>query len=391
MSGEEQFDKLVSELNSGDLIKAVLAAHRLSDLKDERAIPHLICAIMGGNSMLHTDAARALGTFGKPAIAMLAEILEDHDARAAHEAAKALVEIGNRESLPALCKIALGNWDPAIRIPATHVLGEIRDISAVPTLFAIMDLEREREGRPAITMRDVELGEQSQTALNSLTLIANDHPYELAAYLGKAETSFENKKSILPLLGTYCRKAPKELLGCLANNDKGFKLIAANSILAIADPSSLDSMLELFEAHKEGKERDDLRLLNVSAHFVGRIKGLQAFSYFAGHLDKPGCTFKNSILAGISEFDPSPSDLRPLQREITRLLSVDGEGREGARRDAWDMERIYSKWLSRLKLKCNLEHTGLQEPPRRFRTPPKALRRHNFAEQRKLAIGGAGR
>lgn len=145
--------KALGRIGDRRAIPAVMAALRKSDRiqTDEAAIEVLgrmkakkaVKLIMGHVSSPYADvphaAAKALGRIGDPAaITTLAKAMKDRDAALRKAAARAMGRIDHPRSRAALAA-ELKNKDRNLRAEAAIVLGERKDLRAVPHLIGICD------------------------------------------------------------------------------------------------------------------------------------------------------------------------------------------------------------------------------------------------------------
>jgi len=97
------------------------AANALGEIRDERAIPALLAKL--------ADSSNALGRFGRSALPGLVEALDSPDWRVRSEAAQALGNLGDPESIPALDR-RLNDEDSNVSRFAAEAIGKIRRATA---------------------------------------------------------------------------------------------------------------------------------------------------------------------------------------------------------------------------------------------------------------------
>ena len=130
-------DKLVQQLNDGDLIVRLHAIKALGDMKDASTVESLISNLK--DDKCGCTAANALAEIGKPSVEPLITALRSESPIARKNAAIALGKINDASSVKSLI-ITLKDEDPLVRGSAATALGRINDTVAVdPLMIALKD------------------------------------------------------------------------------------------------------------------------------------------------------------------------------------------------------------------------------------------------------------
>jgi HEAT repeat protein len=130
------FDELVQQLKSEDLIARLHAIKALGETKDARAVEPLIAILKDGKC--GSTSVNALVKIGKPAVEPLMTALKDENPIARRNAAMALGKIKDASAVNPLIT-ALKDENPIVRRNAAVALGEINDTSATEPLTAALN------------------------------------------------------------------------------------------------------------------------------------------------------------------------------------------------------------------------------------------------------------
>jgi HEAT repeat protein len=129
------FDELIQQLKSEDLIVRLHVIKALGETKDARAVEPLIANLKDGKCGCMT--ANALVKIGKPSVGPLITALKDESPIARRNAAMALGKIKDASAVDPLIA-TLKDENPIVRRNAAMALGEIKDTSAVEPLSAAL-------------------------------------------------------------------------------------------------------------------------------------------------------------------------------------------------------------------------------------------------------------
>lgn len=129
------FDELVQQLKSEDLIARLHAIKALGETRDARAVEPLIANLM--DEKCGCTSANALAKIGKPAVEPLITALKDKNPIVKRNAAMALGKIKDASAVNPLIA-TLKDDNPIVRRNAARALGEINDSSAVEPLTAAL-------------------------------------------------------------------------------------------------------------------------------------------------------------------------------------------------------------------------------------------------------------
>ncbi len=216
---DEAYHVFIEALSEEDENVREMAALGLSQIGDERAIPHLLNSLLMKPPDYHlfTNTRDAMIHIGEPAVEPLIEALKDPRFMPSanqgdtyrHVLIGGLQGIGDKRAADPLLKLIS---DKDFGKDAVLALGAIGDTKAVP--FLLDELERQK-------------------------LKERNHIASIASTLGK--------------LGD--KRAVKPLIGLLHNDDKGIRFWAAKSLGAIGDTSAIPYLAELI-TDKELKVRD---------------------------------------------------------------------------------------------------------------------------------------
>jgi HEAT repeat protein len=175
--GEPAVKPLLTALNERTALngESILA---LGELKDSRAIPLLMKCLRNSNNDIRTDAARAFGKIGKPAIKPLLAAFKDEDNEVYYAVVEAFAKMGAIALPPLLA--TLKSEDPRQRSGAIRALGELGDSRAVGPLIDEFEDTVEavridaadalsRIGRPAVPLL-VQLLHSKELSLRKLAI-----------------------------------------------------------------------------------------------------------------------------------------------------------------------------------------------------------------------------
>jgi len=135
MKAPEAVSHLIQALKDEDEAVRWAAARALGEMKAPEAVPHLIQALKDEDEAVRRAAVRALGEMKAPeAVSHLIEALRDEDRGLRRAAAEALGEMKAPEAVPHLIE-ALRDEDWLVRRAAVRALGEMKAPEAVPHLI----------------------------------------------------------------------------------------------------------------------------------------------------------------------------------------------------------------------------------------------------------------
>jgi HEAT repeat protein len=129
------FDELVQQVKSEDLIVRLHATKALGETRDARAVEPLIANLK--DEKCGCTSANALVKIGKPAVEPLITALKDENPIVRRNAAVALGKIKDASAVNPLIT-ALKDENPIVRRNAAVALGEIKDTSAAEPLTAAL-------------------------------------------------------------------------------------------------------------------------------------------------------------------------------------------------------------------------------------------------------------
>jgi len=112
----------------------VVAARALGRIQDPTALPGLLKALSGLPGSLGNPVAQALGSFGEKAVPSLLAEMESRETLRAR-VAMILGEVRSLSALPALAALLAQDRDPQVRAACAAALGQIAHPDAVPPLL----------------------------------------------------------------------------------------------------------------------------------------------------------------------------------------------------------------------------------------------------------------
>jgi len=143
MKAPEAVSHLIQALKDEDEAVRWAAARALGEMKAPEAVPHLIQALKDEDEAVRRAAVRALGEMKAPeAVSHLIEALRDEDRGLRRAAAEALGEMKAPEAVPHLIQ-ALKDEEEAVRWAAAESLGEMKAPEAVSHLIQALKDEEE--------------------------------------------------------------------------------------------------------------------------------------------------------------------------------------------------------------------------------------------------------
>ena len=130
---------LIARLDDENAEVRSAAAHSLGNLKDARAVPGLIKALKDRDARVRSSAAEALSEFEDTrSIAPLAELLNDPSTEVKRSALDALSHFEDTALPGAAILRLLSDPDADVRHNAAHLVGRLRDKSAVGALAKLV-------------------------------------------------------------------------------------------------------------------------------------------------------------------------------------------------------------------------------------------------------------
>jgi len=289
---EEIADDLVSLMNSDPSLEKPIAI-ALSQLRDERAIPHLVSLLNKRAGALDQELLSALRRYKSPsAIPFFEQLCKSPDPEVRCLGADGLGDIGLSDSLDTLLKLLKDEY-PIVRRAAAIALGKIGSFKATEALIeALKDnyaIVREGAARALGDIGD-------KRAVDALVPLLNDRNKDIKESAIIALGKLQDPRSV-PLIIQILERLEKEhgeraydlgrsaynalvRLGPLAveplinilkdkNSSYEMKALAISALAEIQDPRAVEPILSLFEEiHSLGLSRspeglNDWQLLNA--------------------------------------------------------------------------------------------------------------------------------
>jgi HEAT repeat protein len=339
MNIEERIAELLEAISSQDTAISFEAARELGQINEPAAAPLLLPALESRRDLVRQYAMVALVKIGEPAIPQLTSALESEHARIRFYAADALGSLKCPATVPALLS-ALKDEDGIVGervVEALLEIGEMPAHSHIPDLIAALGTDSQ------------EVKEYANSALAGIGAPAVPLLIE-----GTLDSDQETSNSCSTLLVNIGVSAVPALIIALKDVREGARLSAAQSLSAIGCVSSIPALIEsLFDESPSVRKQAIHALKGMAASSVGDMRLL------AGAIRS-----KKKQQATLEENETQ------LEFEISSLLVV------------------YRRWSPMLSQKCIREHQGMQEPPRRFRNPPRRFGRNNISAEKRMAVGG---
>ncbi|MBC7330726.1 HEAT repeat domain-containing protein [bacterium] len=289
---EEIADDLVSLMNNDPSLEKPIAI-ALSQLRDERAIPHLVSLLNKRAGAIDIELLNALRRYKSPsAIPFFEELCKSSDPEVRRLGAEGLGEIGLTASLDILLKL-LNDEYPIVRRAAAIALGKIGSFKATEALIETLKdsyaIVREGAARALGDIGD-------KRAIDALVPLLNDRNKEVkeAAIisLGKLqdprsvpliiqileqlekkhiERAYDLTRSAYNALVRLGPLAVEPLINVLKSENSSYeqKGLALSALAEIQDPRAIEPILSLFEEiHSLGLIRSpeglgDWQLLNA--------------------------------------------------------------------------------------------------------------------------------
>lgn len=201
------------------------AALALGRLKAADQLDHLIAALADPVFAVHSNAARAVGMFGVPAVGALLALLEDRTPTLAPERIADAFSHINDPAAADILSAALNYLQPPARHGVADALGRIGDPRAVPAL-----MQTARAGDPVSRQRAAQalLRTADPQALHTFSALLAEDDARLRQ-LGAEGLGALGGQETVPTL-----------LALAADPDENVRLAAAAALARAATPASLD-------------------------------------------------------------------------------------------------------------------------------------------------------
>jgi HEAT repeat protein len=354
-----------------------LAAESIREARDSSLAPKLIAGLGDKNPYVRANAAKALGGMDFPTVPLaLAVALEEESALVRAEAAEAFGKL--RVPPPDFSPLinALNDPSPEVRRNIALAMGELRDSRATPALIGAL---KDEDAQVVLAACEAFTKIRSRNAVRQLSKLLNG-------------TNADFRDAAAEALKEIGEPAAKTFVAALREGDEELRAISAKALGKIGCHYGISALIASLNdespkvraaaAEALGEINSSSSLGKKASPAIPRLIGL-----LHDECEEVVVHSAHTLAGMIPENVQHLHSLRKAMILMSKTRDWNGEKRG-------EMEffaQIYRSWAGRLAEKSVQEHQGMRPPPRRFRNPPKALRRHDFAEQRKLAIGGAKR
>jgi len=263
-------DDLVSLMNSDPSLEKPIAV-ALSQLGDERAIPHLISLLNKRAGALDIELLNALRRYKSPsAIPFFEELCKSPDPEVRRLGAEGLGEIGLTDSLDTLLKLLKDEY-PIVRRAAAIALGRIGSFKATEALIealkdsyaivregaarALGDIGDKRAVDALVPLLNDRNKDVKESAIISLGKLQDPRSIPLIIQIlerlewNKSERAYDLSRSAYNALVRLGPLAVEPLINILKDKNSSYemKALAISALADIQDPRAIEPILSLFE------------------------------------------------------------------------------------------------------------------------------------------------